>query len=147
VYLAGGGQRGKVAPRLSVVYGKGVAAVAGRTPSYCHHKATGQAVVRLNGQDHYLGKYDTPESRAEYDRLIAQWLANARQIRPKRNTPDVRLAEVGNAYLAWADGYYVKNGTPTTEPVNIRLALRPLRQLYGHTLAQDFGPLALKVVR
>ena len=43
--------------------------------------------------------------------------------------------------------YYVKNGKPTTEPVNIRLALRPLRQLYGHTLAREFGPLRLKTVR
>src|SRR4051812_14837427 len=51
------------------------------------------------------------------------------------------------AYLRHADGYYVKNGKPTTEPVNIRLALRPLRRLYGDTLARDFGPLALKAVR
>ncbi len=43
--------------------------------------------------------------------------------------------------------YYVKNGKPTTEPVNIRLAIRPLRQLYGHTLAREFGPLRLKTVR
>jgi integrase len=30
---------------------------------------------------------------------------------------------------------------------DIRYAIRPLRQLYGHTLARDFGPLALKSVR
>jgi hypothetical protein len=30
------------------------------------------------------------------------------------------------AYLNWADGYYAKNGQPTTEPVNIRLALPPV---------------------
>ena len=41
----------------------------------------------------------------------------------------------------------MKNGKPTSEPVNIRLAHRPLRQLYGDTLARDFGPLALKAVR
>ena len=38
------------------------------------------------------------------------------------------------AYLKFADLYYVKGG-------------RPVRQLYGHTLARDFGPLALKTVR
>jgi hypothetical protein len=42
-----------------------------RVPSYCLHKATGPAVVRIGGKDHYLGKDGTPESRAEYDRLIA----------------------------------------------------------------------------
>ena len=43
--------------------------------------------------------------------------------------------------------YYVKNGKPTTEPASIRRAIRPLRKLYGHTSARDFGPLALKAVR
>ncbi len=28
-----------------------------RIPSYRHHKPSGQAVVALNGRDHYLGKY------------------------------------------------------------------------------------------
>jgi hypothetical protein len=35
------------------------------TPAYCHDKASGQAVVGLDGRDFYLGLYDTPESRAE----------------------------------------------------------------------------------
>ena len=43
------------------------------------HKATGQAVVTLNGRDHYLGQHGTPKSRERYDRLIAQWLANGRR--------------------------------------------------------------------
>ena len=46
-----------------------------KVPSYCRHKATGQAVVRLNGRDHYLGPYGTPESHERYARLIAQWQA------------------------------------------------------------------------
>ena len=52
---------------------------------------------------------------------------------------DLSVNEMHLAYLHHADSYYVKNGKPTTEPVNIRLALRPLRQLYGHTLAREFG--------
>ena len=28
-----------------------------KIPSYCKHLASGQAVVRLNGRDHYLGKF------------------------------------------------------------------------------------------
>jgi hypothetical protein len=47
-----------------------------RTPSLCLHKASGQAVVRLDGKDHYLGKYGSPESEAEYNRLIGEWFAN-----------------------------------------------------------------------
>ncbi|WP_417847301.1 hypothetical protein [Thalassoglobus sp.] len=30
-----------------------------KVPSYCLHKASGQAVVRINGRDHYLGLYGT----------------------------------------------------------------------------------------
>src|SRR5262245_39738028 len=36
-----------------------------RPPSYRLHKATGQAVVTLDDRDHYLGRYDSAESRAE----------------------------------------------------------------------------------
>src|SRR5208337_1772650 len=49
--------------------------------------------------------------------------------------------------LRHADVYYVKNGKPTVEPGNMRLAIRPLRKLYGDTLAREFGPVALKAVR
>jgi hypothetical protein len=51
------------------------------------------------------------------------------------------------AYLHHADSYYVKNGKATVEPGNIRLAVRLPRQLYGHTPAPEFGPVALKAVR
>jgi hypothetical protein len=45
-------------------------------PKLCQHKASGKAVVRLNGRDH-LGVYGTPGAKAAYDRLIAEWLAAA----------------------------------------------------------------------
>lgn len=51
------------------------------------------------------------------------------------------------AYLRHADGYHVKKAKPTVGPVNIRLAIRTLRQLYGQTIAREFGPLRLKAVR
>ena len=44
----------------------------GKVPSYCLHKHTGQAVVRINGQDQYLGKYGSPKSREEYARLVSE---------------------------------------------------------------------------
>ena len=46
-----------------------------RAPAYCLHKATGQARVRINGRDHYLGPFGSRESRAQYDQLIADWRA------------------------------------------------------------------------
>jgi integrase len=41
-------------------------------PKYRHHKARDLAVVRIDGKDHYLGKYHSPESVSEYARLIAE---------------------------------------------------------------------------
>ncbi len=120
-----------------------------RLPSYRLHKPSGLAVVSIGGRDVYLGKFDSPESRAEYDRLMAEWLATGRRpiVADSASRADLTVNEMLLAYLDYADGYYVKNGKPTTEPVNIRLALRPLRQLYGHTPAREFGPLRLKTVR
>jgi integrase len=107
------------------------------------------AVVTIGGRDVYLGEHDSPNSRAEYDRIIAEWLATGRRpiVADPASAGDLSVNEMILAYLHHADGYYTKNGKPTTEPVNIRLALRPLRQLYGHTLAREFGPLRLKTVR
>jgi hypothetical protein len=47
-----------------------------RTPKYRRHRASGQAIVTVNGQDFYLGPYGTAVSRREYDRVIAERLAN-----------------------------------------------------------------------
>jgi hypothetical protein len=46
-----------------------------RIPSYRHHKPTGQAVVTLNDRNLYLGKWDSKPSKAEYNRLVGEWLA------------------------------------------------------------------------
>src|SRR5262249_32012716 len=122
-----------------------------RVPSYRLHKPTGLAVATIGGRDIYFGKHGTPESRAEYDRLIAEWLATGRRSRAGAGSvstgTDLTINEVMVSYLDFADYYYIKNGRPTSEPGNIRLAIRPLRQVYGDTPAREFGPLQLKVVR
>ena len=44
-------------------------------PKYRKHKATGQAIVTIQGRDFYLGPHGTKASKLEYDRLIGEWLA------------------------------------------------------------------------
>ncbi|GMU23121.1 MAG: hypothetical protein AMXMBFR13_32040 [Phycisphaerae bacterium] len=51
-------------------------------PSYRLHKPSGRAVVRLNERDYYLGPHGTEQSRAAYERLIAEWIAHGRQMPP-----------------------------------------------------------------
>ena len=38
-------------------------------PKYRKHRASGQAVVTLNGRDHYLGPHGTKANKREYDCL------------------------------------------------------------------------------
>ncbi len=47
-----------------------------RVPRYRHYKPKNLGVVRIDGKDQYLGRYDSPESREKYHRLIAEWLSN-----------------------------------------------------------------------
>ncbi|HEU5117937.1 MAG TPA: hypothetical protein VFT74_15020, partial [Isosphaeraceae bacterium] len=62
-----------------------------RTPSYRLHKPSGQAVVTLGGRDYYLGLYGSSESRTEYDRRLAEWLANGRRAATPLPTSDSDL--------------------------------------------------------
>ncbi len=57
------------------------------------------------------------------------------------------MGELILACVKFADGYHVKGGQPTQEPADIRQSLKPVRTLYAHTPAGDFGLLALKCVR
>jgi hypothetical protein len=120
-----------------------------RTPSYRLHKPSGQAVVTPESRDLYLGRYGSPESRAEYDRIIAEWLSNDRRLPGStfEARSDLTINEILVAYPHLADGYYTENGQMTRLPEDIRYAIRTLRKLYGHTLARTFGPLALKALR
>jgi len=120
--------------------------VSSRTPSYRLHKPTGQAVVTLDGRDFYLGRFGSTASRAEYDQLVAEWLANGRRM-AVGGASDLAVAELILRYVEHADRYYVKNGQRTKEAVNIEIAMRPLNLLFGEKPAREFGPLALKAVR
>ncbi len=115
-------------------------------PKYRTHRPTGQAVVTIGGIDHYLGPQGTKASLIEYDRLIAEWMANGRQ---SRGTADAGLtmAELIGSYRQHVSAYYVKNGRPTSEQHDIACAMRFVRLLYANTPVVEFGPLALKAVR
>ena len=123
-----------------------------KLPKYSKHKATGQAVVRLDGRDHYLGKYGTPKSQERYRQLIAEWAARknvptARTCHQPAVREDLRICELLVAYLEFADGYYRKNGQPTGEVSNVKDAVRPLGELYRDAKVAEFGPAKLKAVR
>lgn len=117
-------------------------------PSYRLHKASGQAVVTLDGRDHYLGRHGTSESNEEYDRLIAEWLPGRRQeTKTDQVDGDVLVNELIDVYMDFVVTYYVKNGKPTGERQAIKYSLRPLSELYGDSVVNKVGPGALRAVR
>jgi integrase len=119
-----------------------------RAPGYLHHKATGQAFVRLDGHDYYLGRYDTPESRAAYDRLIADWLRRRAGHAGVPAPPPARLS-VGALAARFLEHATAKYQGPERikELLHYRQALTVLDGLHGRTPAADFGPKALREVR
>lgn len=120
-------------------------------PKYRLHKPTGQAVVTVRTpdgrrQDVYLGRHGTPESHAEYARVLRERPAD----RPTAARPPAHTATVNELLAAFREhavSFYVKNGRPTTEVREYGYAARLVRQLYGHRPAGEFDVLALDAVR
>jgi len=115
-------------------------------PKYRRHKASGRAIVTLNGRDFYLGPHGTKASRREYDRRNAEWLANHRHL-PITQSDGVTIVELAAAYLRYAKSYHQKDGQPTSTMSRVKAAIRFLKELYGHTPAGDVGPLALQAIQ
>lgn len=113
-----------------------------KKPGYWCHKPSGQAYVRIDGRDIYLGEYDSPESRDRYDELIRDWTL-------KQSTDRFALTvdELALRYLEHAQRHYVKNGQETSEVSSIKSVLRVLIEVAGRDRARDFGPLRLQEVR
>ncbi len=119
-------------------------------PSYRLHKARNSAVVTINGKNHYLGSYASPESHEEYARLIAEWQANGKEVAAIASPPvveELTLNALILRYLDYAEGYYVKHGKLTGELNNIRCSLVKPKGLYGRTPAASFGPQTLEIVQ
>ncbi len=108
-----------------------------KPPAYRLYRRTGQAVATLNGRDYYLGPHGTKAIRDAYDRLVGEWLANGWRI-PTDDQDSLTVTELIAAYWAHCRDYYLNAG----ELEKIRLVIRAIRRLYGHTAVQDFGPLA-----
>jgi integrase len=125
-----------------------------QVPTYRLHKQSGQAVVTVthNGtrKDILLGKHGSPESKAEYERVLAQLRSPAGVVALVQSAgkADLTVAEVFAPFLEHVEQHYRHpDGTPTSEVYNFKLSLRVVRELFAHTPAVEFGPRALKTVR
>ena len=123
-------------------------------PSYRYHKARNCAIVRIHGKDYYLGEYGSAGSKQLYAQLIAEKWAD---ISTSENTARLPAAcktwptvdELVVSYMKkHVSLFYIdRNGKPSERQCHIRLALRPLHEIYGNTPVNEFGSKRLKVVR
>jgi len=124
-----------------------------KVPSYCLHKASGRAVVRLNGKDIYLGPHGSEESHIKYERAIARWRTENKISAKKEeeisriDNPGITIEELIFLYREFASEYYVRDGKQTSEFDGMRDALRPVRLLFGNVLGCEFGPRNLKAMQ
>src|ERR1022692_4114147 len=110
-------------------------------PSYRRHRASGQAVVTLNGVDHYLGPHGTEASKAEYDRITSEWLVRGRRVATDHGG-DPLVKELVLGYYA-----YCVSTMRDVEVDKVKLAMKPVRALYGESKVSAFNPVAFKAVR
>lgn len=115
-------------------------------PKYRRHRASGQAVVPLNGRDHDLGPHGTRTSQIEYDRLIGEWLAAGRHPAGVSRS-EVTVAELCVRYWKWAKAYHRAHDAKNRNLPSLKQGIRYLSERYSRILASEFGPLALKSVR
>jgi integrase len=127
----------------------------GTPPSYRRH-SSGQACVTVRDADGrrreiLLGAWESRESKAEYARILAELAASRGRVQPKAPATAAAHDTVNEILLAFwrhAEQHYrASDGTPTGELDNLRAALRPLKALYGHTPARDFGPACLEAIQ
>jgi integrase len=109
-------------------------------PAYVHHKATGQARVRINGKDYYLGKYGSPESHDRYDELIAEQVIAAGTDRPPTRTLTAVLA----AWWPECKRRYHQGKGKLGGAQNWRPIIRMLRTEHGTEPADRLGPAKLR---
>lgn len=114
-----------------------------RLPSYRRHKS-GQARVTIAGRDFYLGEYGSPESKRAYNRIVAEFLASNRSKLFGVDESRISVAQLLVAYLKHAKGYYGVG--PGSEWHRIKPVAKVLKELYGDSLAGEFGTLHAKAV-
>lgn len=121
-------------------------------PGYLKHKGKDgklRARVVINGKEHYLGDYGSPESHARYERFLAEWRRSQESgvvqvVRGKA----VTIMDLATSFLEHAETYYRRSdGTATNEYRNMREAIRFATNVYGDLDVSQFTPLKLKVVR
>jgi integrase len=104
----------------------------------------------IDGRSHYLGEWNTAESKERYAALVKRITADRvkEEMRERvEMSTDITIAEIVVRYVVHVEQHYVKAGQQTTQVALVKRAIRVVRELHGGLEAVDFGPRALKECR
>lgn len=79
---------------------------------------------------------------ATKDRKVAEFLAKKLFDKPRSAETVMNINDLCSAYQNWAQDYYGEK-----EPVTIKLAFRPLKEMYGTLTPDELSPKKLKLLR
>ena len=124
-------------------------------PTYRKKKDRGIVTVRNpdgSRRDILLpGKHNSAESLKGYESVLAMLRTTGGEMPTVGKRPNsLSIAELVLQFVEeHVQKSYIDPHTkePTTEQAAYRIALRPLVRLYGDSIASEFGPLELKIVR
>lgn len=116
-------------------------------PTLRLHRQSGRCYATFNGQKHWFGSEDDPQTAVRFDTHLARWLANGRRPEESRDQlAGLTVSSVAARYLRHLEEmhderWHQNNGA------RVRLSLKPLLELFGTELAAEFRPKRLKAVR
>jgi integrase len=102
----------------------------------------------MDAKRRYLGRYEAPESRAKYHRMIAEWLGSGGQ--PPDKPADITIIELAARYWRVVEDKYpakTGKGAPRGQAWLYKASLDALAELYGDLAVLGFGPLKFQAVR
>jgi hypothetical protein len=128
---------------------------ARKEPAYLLHKASRQAITRVDGKYVYLGEHSTDHNGPSWEKFLEirrQWRlrqdVHTTRSGKRIKYPLLTLDQLAERFVAWADVHYRdKDGNPTGEAGNVRYALRPLLELFGIELVVEFDVTRLEAYR
>jgi len=116
-----------------------------RVPRYCIHKARNLAYVTIGGQERYLGRAHSAESRALYYEIIGALKAG--ESVPPRGAPKPSAITVAELAELWFLAVLEQNGRRHQSTREARYATQALIKEHARVRACDFGPRAFKTIR
>lgn len=113
-------------------------------PKFCVDQ-TGRAFTKVNGRKISLGRSDSPQAQQRYAKVLedhAQGLLSETAQKPVDKRPALTINELLLSFIGKEIPRYSRS-----ERLCQAAAIKVLRQFFGETPVDDFGPLRLRIVR